>query len=276
VGANRLDYTAEAVAAARSVLLELSHLLGEYRDDVAVIGGWVPELLIPEAPSRHVGSMDVDLALNHRALQEAGYRTIRQLLLNRGYQPGSQPFIFYRKVSVGEGEIAVEVDLLAGEYDGTAKGHRTQSVQDVRPRKARGCDLVFDLRVEEVLVEGTLPEGGKDSASIRVASIVPFLVMKGMALRDRMKEKDAWDVYYCVRYYPGGLPALIEDFRPHVDHGLVREGLTNIAEKFASETHVGPKWVADFEDVTDPDDRALLQRDAYERISYLLRALRMV
>jgi len=276
VGTKRLDYTAEAVAAARSVLLELSHLLGEYRDDVAVIGGWVPELLIPEAPARHVGSMDVDLALNHRASLDSGYRTIRQLLLNRGYQPGSQPFIFYRRVTAGDRAIVVEVDLLAGEYDGTGRGHRTQSIQDVRLRKARGCDLVFDLRVEEVLVEGTLPDGGKDSASVRVASIVPFLIMKGMALRDRMKEKDAWDVYYCVRYYPGGLSVLIEDFRPHVDHGLVREGLANIAEKFASESHVGPKWVADFEDLSDPDDRALLQRDAYERITSLLRAVRMV
>ncbi len=32
---SRIDYTAEAVEAARSVLLELNHLLGEYRDDIA-------------------------------------------------------------------------------------------------------------------------------------------------------------------------------------------------------------------------------------------------
>jgi hypothetical protein len=40
------DYTAEAVEAARLVLIELIHLLGEYRDHIVVVGGWVPDLLL--------------------------------------------------------------------------------------------------------------------------------------------------------------------------------------------------------------------------------------
>jgi hypothetical protein len=40
--AKRSDYTVEAVEAARSVLLELSRLSGEYQDSVVVVGGWVP------------------------------------------------------------------------------------------------------------------------------------------------------------------------------------------------------------------------------------------
>ena len=43
----RIDYTAAAVEAARSVLIELTHILGEYRDDMVLVGGWIPELLIP-------------------------------------------------------------------------------------------------------------------------------------------------------------------------------------------------------------------------------------
>ena len=42
----RTDYTAEAVEAARRVLLELTRLLGEYQDGIVVIGGWVPGLLL--------------------------------------------------------------------------------------------------------------------------------------------------------------------------------------------------------------------------------------
>jgi hypothetical protein len=72
----RIDYTAAAVEAARSVLIELTHILGEYRDDMVLVGGWIPELLIPQSQERHVGSIDVDLALNHRELTEAGYRMI--------------------------------------------------------------------------------------------------------------------------------------------------------------------------------------------------------
>jgi len=87
----------------------------------------------------------------------------------------------------------VEINLMAGEYGGTGKQHRTQKVQDVRARKARGCDLAFDAAVT-VTIEGNLPDGGKDTASFKVAGIVPFLVMKGIAMYERMKEKD------CLRY----------------------------------------------------------------------------
>ena len=72
----RIDYTAAAVEAARSVLIELTHILGEYRDDMVLVGGWIPELLIPQSQERHVGSIEVDLALNHKELTEAGYRMI--------------------------------------------------------------------------------------------------------------------------------------------------------------------------------------------------------
>ena len=44
--AKRSDYTSDAVEAARSVLLELSRLLGEYQKGIVIVGGWVPELLI--------------------------------------------------------------------------------------------------------------------------------------------------------------------------------------------------------------------------------------
>ena len=62
------------VEAAKSVLIELTHILGEYRDDMVLVGGWILELLIPQSQERHVGSIDVDLALNHKELTEAGYR----------------------------------------------------------------------------------------------------------------------------------------------------------------------------------------------------------
>jgi hypothetical protein len=97
--------------------------------------------------------------------------------------------------------------------------------------------------------------------------------MKGMALTDRLKEKDTRDIYYCVKNYPGDLDNLVNEFKPHIGNTLVREGLEKIRTKFASEGHIGPKFVADFEEVTDPEERAFLQRDAYERVNYLLEKL---
>jgi hypothetical protein len=94
-----------------------------------------------------------------------------------------------------------------------------------------------------------------------------------MALADRLKEKDAYDVSYCVRVYPGGPVGLAEEFRPHLGHSLVREGLGKIRAAFLSPDHAGPRWVADFLDVTEAEARAILQRRAYEEVTVWLDAL---
>jgi hypothetical protein len=166
----------------------------------------------------------------------------------------------------------VEIDLLAGEYAGTGPGHRTQRVQDVHARKARGAELALVLATS-VMISGSLPGGAHDTAQVRVAGIVPFLAMKGIALRDRMKEKDAYDVYFCLRSYPGGLDALAGELKPHMAHTVLREGLEAIALRFASPDEFGCRAVADFQGVADPEGRAVLQRDVYERVLYLLSAL---
>ena len=269
---NRRNYSDEIVEAARSVQLEVIRILGEYKENIVIVGGWVPELLIPDAEEKHIGSSDVDLALNHRKINETGYKTIKEQLLSHGYTEGEQPFTFQRTATIGEEEILVEVHFLAGEYAGTGKGHRTQRVLDMQPRKARGVDLAFEMP-QNITIRGRLPEGGDDVAEIQVASMPSFLVMKGMALKDRLKEKDAWDIYYCVQYYGGGVDKLIEEFRPMLEHSLVKEALGNIAEKFASPTAIGPTQIANFDEIEDAAEREIIQRDAYERINYFLAAL---
>lgn len=266
------EYESLLVEAARRVLLEIARLLYDYRDGIVIVGGSVPSLILDPSLPAHIGSIDVDIALDQNLIQEVGYRSIMQLLSKRGYVQGDQPFIFYRTLEIGEQEITVEVDFLAGEYGGTSKKHRTQVVQDMHPRKARACDLAF-LDPIQISIEGTLPEGGKDKASIQVASIVPFLMMKAQALSSRLKEKDAYDIYYCVSNYQGGLEALVENFQSFPDHSLVHEGLAILKEKFSSVDAVGPVFVTTFLDETDPDIRAFIQRDAFERVQYLVNEL---
>ncbi len=265
---HRGDYAAEAVDAARSVLVELIQLLGEFRDQIVVVGGWVPGLLLADAREPHIGTLDIDLALDFQHLPEASYATLLRALIGRGYRQDSrQPFRFFREVPIPDRPpIAVEVDLLAGEYGGTGSGHRTQPVQDARARKARGCDLAF-TNPHTVTIEGELPGGGRISVACRVAAIVPWLVMKGMALADRLKEKDAYDIYYAAHVYPGGPVRLAEEVRPHFGHALVREGLGKIRVKFRTPEDAGPRWVADFLGEADPEARAILQRRVYEEIT---------
>ena len=166
------DYPPDAVEAAKSVLVELVHILGEYRDDMVVVGGWVPPLLMPDSRG-HVGSTDVDVGLNHLAANDETYARISTLLRHRGYeQDQKQPFIWYRSVDMGGDSVVVEVDFLAGEYGGRGKKHRTQRVQDLKPRKARGADLLFSGFVERE-ISGRLPSGSLDTVVVKVAGVVP-------------------------------------------------------------------------------------------------------
>jgi len=210
-------------------------------------------------------------------IKDDTYKTIVQTLADRGYyqREGDQSFRFYRDVEDTSGRrITVEINLLAGEYGGTGKGRRHQVAQDARARKVRGCDLVFG-NVVKITLEGRLPGGAKNKVTAKVAAIGPFLVMKGMALWERMKEKDAYDIYYCCKNYPSGLPSLVEAIRPIAKNKLAKEGLGKIKAKFATVDGIGPIWVADFLEISDLEERARVQREAFEFINTLLEELKI-
>lgn len=266
------DYTLEGIRAARSVMLELHRLLGEYAQYIIVIGGWVPELLIPQNTEPHVGSMDVDLAINHREIPEEGYKSILELLVSHGYERGEQPFIFHRTVEIEGKEVTVQVDFLAGEYAGTGKSHRTQKAQGIRPRKARGADLAFENPVILTL-EDVLSGGGKDNARIQVTSIPTFLIMKGFALGARLKEKDAYDISYCLRNSKGGIDKIINDMGLLAGNKLANESFKIIAEKYADPETVGPVHAVNFQELSDEDEIELEKRDAFERVQALLKGI---
>lgn len=59
-----------------------------------------------------------------------------------------------------------------------------------------------------VAIAGPMLTGGTNRFEIAVCSIPALLAMKGHAIEGRYKQKDAYDVYYCIRNYPGGPQAL--------------------------------------------------------------------
>ena len=66
------------------------------------------------------------------------------------------------------------------------------------------------------------------------------------------------------------------EFKPHLNSRLIQEGLQKLAKNFASEEHTGPKFVADFDEITDKEDREQIERDVFERVNYLLSKLGVV
>lgn len=264
------DYKEKEVNVCFSVLLELMTILGEFRENIVIIGGNIPPLLLPEVKQKYPGTLDIDVALDFKNIDDNTYKAIVELLKGRGYyqKDESQPYQYYRDV----GEVTIEIDLLAGEYGGTGKSRRHQKVQDARARKARGCDLVFDSYAE-VELKGKLPSGAENKVKVKVANIGPFLVTKGMALWTRMKEKDAFDIYFCIKNFPGGIEVLTEKIKPIVKNKIAREGLGKIKAKFDTVNSVGPNFVADFLEISDSEEREIVKREAFELVSLLMKKI---
>jgi hypothetical protein len=83
------DYPKDQVAACQAVLLEVLTVLGAYREAIVLVGGWVPALMFPGAG--HIGSLDIDLALDENRISEDQYATILECLQRAGYRPGPMP-----------------------------------------------------------------------------------------------------------------------------------------------------------------------------------------
>ena len=265
------EYIKNATDTCLSVLIELMTILGAYREYIAIVGGWVPYFLLEHAREQHTGSLDIDIVLDFNKITEEHYSKIIDLLEKEGYKQKSPNTLssFIKKV---DEEFSVQLDLLAGEYGGTMKRHRHQNIQDIKARKARGGDLVFDHYIS-VKLSGKMPDGSENIVTIKVADFIPFLVMKGMAIWERKNPKDAYDIYFVVKNYKEGLKKLADEFKPFLFNKLIQEGLGKIRAKFISIDMIGPKWAADFEEIEVEEERAIIQRDAYERVNEFLNEL---
>lgn len=268
-----------------SIYLELMTILAAYREALVLVGGWAPHFILKrfgrgETDFRHVGSIDIDIAVNHRLVSPDEYASIVERLERRGYRQRLNrlgqpiPFIFEREVELreGRGTHIIEVDFLAPEYGGTDREHRHQRVQhNLLARKARGCDVVFDHCFSYELT-GILPDGAENTVQVKIADVVGCLTMKGIVLGERYHDKDAYDLYSVITYYRGGPEGAAQAVKPYFDNALVREGIDTIAEKFQSIRSVGPVGVGNFL-ASDSTERDRLIADAFVNVSKFIKAL---
>jgi predicted nucleotidyltransferase len=142
-------------------------------------------------------------------------------------------------------------------------------------QRADGADLAICFN-EKVAVVAAMPNGGTNKVEIAVCSIPALLPMKGYAIRGRYKQKDAYDIYYCVRNYRGGITDLAEACRPLLEHPSGAEGFGLVSEKFDTLEGYGPTCVRKFvEESRLLGDRTAeqWQQDALGQVDAWLRAL---
>jgi hypothetical protein len=253
-------YGPGVTSASRAVLLELMTVLRPYRDALVLVGGWVPYFLLErhragDDPFVHVGSIDIDLAVDPAGVSEPQYATIVELLRSRGYRPVTTrrgppvPAGFERVVQspVTDKPYTIRVDFLAplGAPSATRREPPLLVQDGLLARKLKGCDVAFrhQTRLE---LSGELPDGGRMTASLRMSDVVGCVTMKGIVLGERYREKDAYDLYAVMAHYAGGPGAVAELIRPHLKEPLVQEAIARIREAFATRASHGPAWAASF------------------------------
>ena len=272
------DYEERTVRAVRSVLIEVAQILGSFRDKFVIVGGAVPWLLLDNAAMRHVGTIDIDLGLDAEALGDGEYARLIELLMEHGYAQGEHLEEFQlerRSPAPDDGSpIVVVVDFLIPAKAAVTK-NRPPLIDGFRPVHASGAGLALQFR-ETIEIEGEMPGGMVNRVKVAIASIPALLAMKGLALDGRYKQKDAYDVYYCVRNFPGGSDALAEACRPLLVHEDATAGYEHIDAKFESSNGFGPGSVRRFVEETDVLQERTAdqwQQDAFGQVDAWLRAL---
>lgn len=264
------DYSEGQKQAAYSVLGEIVNILSPFAEDMRIVGGWVPSLLYQNKD--HIGSIDVDVLLNQLSIEKKdGYATIQELLRSNGYTRHSNPkkyFTYVKPVEVDSIVYPVEIDLLSGMYGGKG-GSVSKHIDGIKALPATGGNFAFDFPAEDVTIQYRRPDGAEDMGHVKVVAVIPFLVMKTAAM-GRGKPKDAYDIYFCLTNYEGGVRALAEAFEPYRETELVKEMRGKLAEKFASPDHAGPTDIVKFLDIQDGEETARVKQDAFQRVKYLV------
>jgi hypothetical protein len=268
----RGDYSPRQTEAAHRVLVDLGQVLKSYEDCLVVVGGWVPDLLMEKSEEAHIGSIDVDLALDAQKLADGRYaELIKSLLDTRRYKQADEPFKLYAEVNLEDGEppVRVDVDFLKSP-DAKIKKNQPKLTENFRPLDASGCSAAFE-HPELVVITGKMIKGGTNKVQFQVASIADFLIMKAYALANRDKPKDAYDICFCLDNYPGGLKGLAANWKKRADNKDVIKASEILKEKFATVEWYGPVQVVEFYNSTNGEERKQQARRAYELVQAFLK-----
>ncbi len=259
----REEATPGLIDAVRVVLAKIAEVLEAFPAAV-IVGGTVPYLLIPQDIEPHEGTVDIDVVLALDQLGANDVFTLHEMLERKLFQQDpKKPFRYTMGVSVEGEEYTVLIELLGG-GEPPASGMRRIQTEDVHVSIIRGMEVAL-----ENPSKASLPDD--PDRWVSVASIPAFLTMKAAALAQReedKKAKDAYDIVYCLRNYPGGVHAIAEAYRTVLTNPIVSAGIMLLRSLFESGEAAGPLAYA--RRASDAEERALMQREAFERVKELL------
>ncbi len=272
------DYDEQTTVRCERVLLTLLGDLGPWRERVYLAGGLAPRYLVgrlPEGARAHVGTTDVDLVIGLALGDETPetYRTLQNKLEKAGFKQGEPSFRWARDV---EG-VTIHVEFLC-ETEEVAQGRIFRPKGEFTGAKlgafnVRGAHLVRDDFIERNIEGERLDGGGHSRVTVRVASVLPYTVLKIFAFQDRHENKDAYDLVFTLLNYAEGPQGAGRTAAASgvAKHPQVVEAIGLLEERFRDTDHDGPRAYSSFlATPEDVDDQARLRQEAVQTIREFL------
>ncbi|MDP2181433.1 MAG: nucleotidyl transferase AbiEii/AbiGii toxin family protein [Actinomycetota bacterium] len=243
------QYNSEATKRCERVLGTLMRGIGQpWREKVCLVGGLVPLYLVRGdgyAQPVHVGSTDVDVALRLAVEAEdlGAYTTLETNLKNNGFSrvDGSS----WRWSATVDGDVVV-LELLGDREDvepGTVfrpKVTPPAGAGGVGLLCVRGLELAFRDSIT-ITRDLQLLDGAYSEVDFQVANLAPFVALKADAYLDRRKPKDAYDLVYVLRWWPGGpeAAAVAVAASPVASDPFLADALIRVSGDFSESNRVG-------------------------------------
>lgn len=275
------DYDEETTARCERALVTLLGDFGPWRERIFLVGGLAPKYLVGQLPlgaRAHVGTADVDLVVGLALGDETTetYRTLRKNLERSGFHQDQPSFRWSRDADGGRVlvEFLCETDEVPPGGIFRPKGESTGS--GFAAFNVRGARLVRDDYVELEIEADCLDRGGRSRVRMRVANLMPYVVLKILAFQDRHENKDAYDLVFTLLNYPGGprLAGGAASKSPVATLPQVTEAVALLTERFATTGDDGPTAYAGFlADSDNTEEYARLRQEAVATVREFLMGL---
>ena len=268
------DYSQRQTEAAHRVLIDIGQVLASFTDSMVLVGGWIPDLLLADVEPPHVGSIDVDIALDAEKLNDGSYADLIQLLLNtRRYQQGTKEFQLVVTVDLGDQGVPIQVDVeFLAPKEVKLKKHDPKLLNGFRVLQVDSASEAFRDPVS-LNQTGKSVNGADNTVRWRVASLASFLVMKAHAIGGRDKPKDTYDLCYCLDYRSDNMETLAEKWKQRLDEKNIVKAVQILREKFASVNAFGPQQFVEFHNAADDETRAMQAQRAFQLVQKFLSLL---
>lgn len=255
-------YEPAAAQAASAATLYIATKLGDLRDEIVIVGGLVPNLLIPpgtlpaERPP-HVGTLDVDLGIAIGILNSQRYRELCERLRSAGFRPdvnaAGRPTNQRWRIAIGARPVTVDFLIpatSANDPGGALLNLEAGFAAIITP----GLELAFaDKRLVTITGETLLHE--RASREVWVCEAGAFTVLKALAFQGRGENKDAYDLIYVLQNYGVRIDDIFRRLQPLLSNPFVERAIQILDNDFAEIDRAGPMRVAAF--LGEPQDETI-------------------